>query len=106
MKGAGGRFRGARRSSGRPAQPGTEAILDGRPADVTEGTVTFTPAMCSGECRSVALQAAGEGDQGSGLRRSTREAVAASTGRLGPFREIRLVRLFRILGNAMLACGR
>jgi Fe-S cluster assembly ATP-binding protein len=46
-------------------------VLAGRPGyEVTEGSVTFTPPLCSGEGRSVASQTPGEGGQGSGLRRS------------------------------------
>jgi Fe-S cluster assembly ATP-binding protein len=51
-------------------------VLGGRPGyDVTEGTVTFTPSVCSGEGRSVGSQAIGADDQGSGLRRSTSEPI-------------------------------
>ena len=51
-------------------------VLAGRPGyEVTEGSVTFTPSMCSGEGRSVASHAPGVDDQGSGLRRSTGEAI-------------------------------
>jgi Fe-S cluster assembly ATP-binding protein len=46
-------------------------VLAGRPGyEVTEGSVTFTPPLCSGEGRSVASQTPSEGGQGSGLRRS------------------------------------
>jgi Fe-S cluster assembly ATP-binding protein len=42
-------------------------VLAGRPGyEVTEGSATFTPSLCSGEGRS-----AGDDTQGSGLRRST-----------------------------------
>ena len=51
-------------------------VLGGRPGyEVTEGSVTFAPSTCSGEGRSVASLGADENDQGSGLRRSTSEAV-------------------------------
>jgi Fe-S cluster assembly ATP-binding protein len=51
-------------------------VLGGRPGyEVTEGTVTFTPPLCSGEGRSVGSPAPGSDGQGSGLRRSTSEAV-------------------------------
>ncbi|HEX8654680.1 MAG TPA: Fe-S cluster assembly ATPase SufC [Allosphingosinicella sp.] len=51
-------------------------VLGGRPGyEVTEGSVMFTPAMCSGEGRSAGSQAAGDDRQGSGLRRSTDEPI-------------------------------
>ncbi|HEX8583923.1 MAG TPA: Fe-S cluster assembly ATPase SufC [Allosphingosinicella sp.] len=51
-------------------------VLGGRAGyEVTDGTVRFTPSACSGEGRSVASLSADENDQGSGLRRSTSEAV-------------------------------
>jgi Fe-S cluster assembly ATP-binding protein len=46
-------------------------VLAGRPGyEVTGGSVTFTPSLCSGEGRSV-----GDETQGSGLRRSAEEGV-------------------------------
>ncbi|HEX8365465.1 MAG TPA: Fe-S cluster assembly ATPase SufC [Allosphingosinicella sp.] len=51
-------------------------VLGGRPGyEVTEGSVTFTPNMCSGEGRSAESQAPGDNGQGSGLRRSTGEPI-------------------------------
>ncbi|HYG31082.1 MAG TPA: Fe-S cluster assembly ATPase SufC [Allosphingosinicella sp.] len=51
-------------------------VLGGRPGyEVTEGSVTFAPSMCSGEGRSAGSQAPGDGGQGSGLRRSTDEPI-------------------------------
>jgi Fe-S cluster assembly ATP-binding protein len=51
-------------------------VLAGRPGyEVTDGTVTFTPPPCSGEGRSVALDTLSDDGQGSGLRRSTEEAI-------------------------------
>ncbi len=46
-------------------------VLSGRPGyEVTSGEVRFTPPLCSGEGRSL-----GDGEQGSGLRRSTEESL-------------------------------
>jgi len=51
-------------------------VLGGRPGyEVTGGSVTFTPSLCSGEGRSAAAEAPSDGEQGSGLRRSTGEAI-------------------------------
>jgi Fe-S cluster assembly ATP-binding protein len=51
-------------------------VLGGRPGyEVTEGSVTFTPPVCSGEGRSVATQVPGSDAPGSGLRRSTDEPL-------------------------------
>jgi Fe-S cluster assembly ATP-binding protein len=51
-------------------------VLAGRPGyEVTEGSVTLTLPVCSGEGRSVASQAPGAGEQGSGLRQSTGEPI-------------------------------
>ena len=51
-------------------------VLGGREGyEVTGGSVTFTPTTCSGESRSAGSQAQDEVTQGSGLRRSTNEAL-------------------------------
>ena len=51
-------------------------VLAGRPGyAVTEGSVTLSLPVCSGEGRSVASQAQGAGKQGSGLRRSAGEPI-------------------------------
>ena len=51
-------------------------VLAGRPGyEVTEGSVTFAAPLCSGEGRSVGSETQGSDGQGSGLRRSTSEAV-------------------------------
>jgi Fe-S cluster assembly ATP-binding protein len=51
-------------------------VLGGRPGyEVTEGSVTFSPSLCSGEGRSAASQAPDLIEQGSGLRRSTGEPI-------------------------------
>jgi Fe-S cluster assembly ATP-binding protein len=51
-------------------------VLGGRPGyEVTAGSVTFTPAVCSGEGRSAGSQVPGADEQGSGLRRSTGEPI-------------------------------
>ena len=48
-------------------------VLGGRPGyEVTEGSVMYTPAMCSGEGRSAETQAPGVDDQGSGRQRVER----------------------------------
>jgi Fe-S cluster assembly ATP-binding protein len=55
-------------------------VLAGRPGyEVTGGSVTFAPSLCSGEGRS-----SGEGTQGSGLRRSTGEGEAIDLLALSP----------------------
>jgi len=51
-------------------------VLAGRPGyEVTEGSVTFTAPVRSGEGRSVGSQAPSDDVRGSGLRRSTGEAI-------------------------------
>ena len=51
-------------------------VLGGRPGyEVTEGSVMFSPAVCSGEGRSAGSQVPGADEQGSGLRRSTGEPI-------------------------------
>ena len=51
-------------------------VLGGRPGyEVTEGSVMFAPPVCSGEGRSGASDAPSAGEQGSGLRRNTGEAL-------------------------------
>jgi Fe-S cluster assembly ATP-binding protein len=51
-------------------------VLGGRDGyEVTGGSVTFTPTPCSGEGRSAGSDAQDELAQGSGLRRSTNEAL-------------------------------
>src|ERR1700754_4424528 len=51
-------------------------VLAGRPGyEVTEAWVRFIPPLCSGEGRSVASDTPDVGGHGSGLLRSTTEAV-------------------------------
>src|SRR6185369_7700925 len=51
-------------------------VLAGRPGyEVTEGSVTFTRPVCSGEGRSVGSETPSEDSQRSGLRRSTDEPI-------------------------------